>query len=383
MTAIPLCAICDQPITAEKKTKEHIIPEAIGGRREATDFICRPCNSGAGRTWDGELISQLNPLRLLFGVKRQRGTTPDLRVTTTAGEQLILRAKGGFVPSHPSFSQAETSDGIAIEIKARTIEEAHKMLRGLRRKHPALPINQILAGAKISTSYPQGLVQHDLGIGGEVAGRSIVKSALALAHSAGLPAGQCTDAISYLRDIKAEPCFGYYHASDIVFGRPPGVPLHCVAVGANPKTGLILAYVEYFGVHRAVVCLGRNYAGKQINRCYSLDPSSGKTIDLKVELNFTADEIEAIYDYQMTSSEGMQQAFASVIPGALKRHFESEKDRVLREAVASAFANCGVKEGEVLGKETIEKMAGLITTKLTPFIMHSLKKHEIEVPSPD
>jgi hypothetical protein len=72
-----------------------------------------------------------------------------------------------------------------------------------------------------------------------------VKSCLAWAFTCGVDWSACEHAIGYLRSPLNAPCFGYYHDKDLVEGRHTGVPFHCLAVDANPATGLILAYGEF------------------------------------------------------------------------------------------------------------------------------------------
>jgi hypothetical protein len=188
------CAICNEFVNAENDSREHVIIEAIGGRLKVKGFICKGCNNEAGRTWDAKLASQLHPLILLFGVERQRGSTPGLPIITTAGEELIIKP-GGFIQTKPSFSEKKTPEGIKIQITARSMEEAKRILAAVKRKYPSTDINQMLADAQVSTTYPNDLVHHQLDFGGEVSGRSIVKSVLALAHHAGVPTSICGDAL--------------------------------------------------------------------------------------------------------------------------------------------------------------------------------------------
>jgi hypothetical protein len=117
------------------------------------------------------------------------------------------------------------------------------------------------------------------------------------------------------------------------------MPLHCVSVEANPDTGLILGYAEYFGFQRAVVCLGRNYAGHRVQACYAIDPRTGEQLDLSIRLGFSEAEIEEIYDYKMILDGAMQDAFSKLMPAAMKRQFEAERDRITKEAAKYAFAN--------------------------------------------
>lgn len=122
------CAICDTLLSANNDSKEHVITEAIGGRLKVGGFICKSCNNDTGRTWDAKLASQLLPLSHVFGVTRQRGTTPALPITTTTGEKLTMKPDGRFVPSNPSFLEENSVEGVRIKITARTIDEAKKCL---------------------------------------------------------------------------------------------------------------------------------------------------------------------------------------------------------------------------------------------------------------
>ncbi|GAL13836.1 hypothetical protein JCM19233_4843 [Vibrio astriarenae] len=72
----PKCALCDVEITEKNDTKEHLIPNAIGGRKKVKGFICENCNNASGDDWESELAKQLNPLSLFFGISRERGEAP-------------------------------------------------------------------------------------------------------------------------------------------------------------------------------------------------------------------------------------------------------------------------------------------------------------------
>jgi len=141
------------------------------------------------------------------------------------------------------------------------MHEARQILMDLKGKHPEIDVDATLAGAQMVETYPQGAVGHDLSIGGELAGRSMVKSSLAWAFAYGVDW-----ALSYLRDKGAPPCFGYYHGTDLIQGRPAGVPLHCLSVEADAATGPILGYGSPYPHTRQTPCGGGS------NRCPSGAP---------------------------------------------------------------------------------------------------------------
>ncbi len=362
------CIVCETPFTRGNDSREHVLPNAIGGRLKITGFICRNCNSNAGQTWDAELAAQLQPLSLLFSITRERGEPPGMDVNTTAGEKLHMKSDGSLTRAKPNFNARQTERGLEVSLTARSTTEARKMLQGLKRRHPALDIEKLLAGADPEPEFPKGMIHLQLQLGGKVSGRSIVKSALAFAHSVGVSITD-GDAVTYLRDAAAEPPFGYYYETELVAQRPTAVPFHCVAVSANPETGLALGYVEYFGIHRVIVCLTRTYAGPAVTRSYAIDPRSGQTLELAVDIALSADDLPRIYDYQTVPHEAVIDAYHAVIPEALRQNFERSRDRALEEAIAYAFKTCGAQEGDILTEEHLNKISDTVVQRMIPFIL--------------
>ena len=42
------CALCEAPSGNGNDSREHILPNAIGGRKTVRGFLCRVCNTMAG-----------------------------------------------------------------------------------------------------------------------------------------------------------------------------------------------------------------------------------------------------------------------------------------------------------------------------------------------
>ena len=144
-----LCALCEATITAEKDSEEHLIPNALGGRRKVSGFLCRDCNSATGDSWDAELAEQLLPLCLL-DISRERGEPPSLRVVTSAGERLTIGPNGTLARSAPVLTRTRSPSGKThYHVEARTMHEARQILMDLKRKHPEIDVDAILAGAQM------------------------------------------------------------------------------------------------------------------------------------------------------------------------------------------------------------------------------------------
>ena len=125
----PNCALCDIIITDENDTKEHIIPNAIGGRKKVKGFICKACNNSTGNSWESELAKQFNPLSLLFSINRERGNVPSQLFETTAGEKLKLNVDGSMANDKPVYTETPLGDNkVKINIQARDQKEKKSML---------------------------------------------------------------------------------------------------------------------------------------------------------------------------------------------------------------------------------------------------------------
>lgn len=367
----PVCAICGKEITASDNSEEHIIPASLGGRRTVSDFLHGHCNNEAGATWDGELAKQLQPLILNFGVKRQGGQALKMKVATTAGEEFLLGPGGSLEMLKPIIEKADPEIGNTYKIQVGSRADGRKVLNGLKRKHPEIDIEASLACIRVEETYLKAPIQLNLQFGGEESGRSLVKSTLALAYDAGLPVDLCQDALGYLRGSKA-PCFGYYYTGDLIVERPTGVPLHCIAIEARPDTGLILGYAEYFGINRAVVCLGHGYQGEPVRKVYAIDPRTGMQLDLAVDLPFNEEAIKAIYDYQMDNDAGRKAAYDAVWPAILEARRNAEWERVAREGFKYAWDNCGAKPDAILTIIDKVNIVRLFCKKLFPFLTQVL-----------
>ena len=278
-----LCALCRTPLTKSNQTKEHIIPNAIGGRKKVTDFICRSCNSKTGDKWDAALTHQLQPFCTMLGISRERGNNQSISVQTLSGRKLIWNPDGSLTIWRPKFEKRSVGDKTHVTIHARSMPEFRRMLSNFAQSRPDLNVDLLLSQASSSQDNLQEPIQISHTFGGALAGRSIIKSCLALAHEAGLSIDDCEDASSYLLSDGAA-CFGYYNESDPIANRPANALLHCVYVSADPALGLVLGYVEYFGFQKVVACLSSNYKGPSVERSYAINPLTGKEVDIEVSL---------------------------------------------------------------------------------------------------
>jgi hypothetical protein len=376
MTSIKECALCGHPITNENDSKEHIIPNAIGGRKKVSGFICEKCNNEKGKDWDSDLAHRLNPLSVLFGISRERGEPPPHIVETKNGEQLRLYPDGSMEPAKPKYEETQNESGIKINIVVRSKEELKKILHGVKRKYPKTDIDKIMSDFQLQEYYPESMIDLKMpSFGGAKAGKSIVKTCLALAVESGINPKSCKQAIDYLTKPDGEPCFGYYYERDLILNRPADIVFHCISITGNPDAKQLLGYVEYYGAWRMIVCLSDEYEGEKFTHTYALNPVSGQKVELIIDISsLSKEEITAAYRNEKVLCISLTRAFERTISIGQKQSFQKEMHRVINKSVKYAFDNCGAEEGDNLNEEQIAKAQKLLIEGIRPFIIHHLRR---------
>lgn len=371
---LPTCALCPNVITPETDSREHIIPNSIGGRAKILGFLCRPCNNARGQTWESELASQFAAIALMHGVKRENGETPPMVFQTVHGEQLLMLVDGTMVPARPLYREQITDTGHTISIMARTLREARKMAEGVQRKYPQSSAAQALATATAGRRYLDSPLNINLVFGGPLAGRSMVKTAVALAHRAGIPHSACEVAMRYLNDENATTApFGHFHTRDLVAQRPPEHTFHCVSVLGDPEKRRLIAYVEYFGLARIVALLSEAYTGPVIQSTYALDPGTGNELNLSVDLSLSEDEFEqAVAGFAMPDGSFSKTADYA-LPIILRRAQQREIARASEEAFVHAADTLGIQLGDEILPVHAAPFSQAYANFLAPLITRLIK----------
>jgi hypothetical protein len=364
-------------LTPENDSNEHLVLNALGGRRAVKGFICDPCNNTSGHTWDAVLAKQLNAFSLFFHITRQDGKPPAQILPTVSGRSIRVTYDGLEIPK-PRVKVTPSGAGLSIQVTARTTGEARKIVTDLKRKYPSIDIEKALASATSAHSYLDEPIRMSVAIGGPDAGRSIVKSALGLAVASGVVASDCDDAQRYLATGK-DACFGYINEVDLLKGRPKNTVVHCVAVDTMDD-GLLLGYVELFSTFRMVVCLASSYRGKPVRAAYAIDPVTGTELDVSVRLPFTREDLTDIYEYRRISDGAVAQALGEIIPDAIRREFEREKKAVIGRAVNDAWRKLDLAPGIMLAAEHTARLTNLIMSEMQPFLLRHIQRDSIALP---
>lgn len=379
MPSTSKCAFCSEPLTAANSDREHVLLNAIGGRKTVSGFICRTCNNQYGVVWDAPLALQLKPLSVLFGISRQRGAVRPLKVETPDGTPFLLQPDASLLPLQASQSTHTDADKTTVTLSARSPKELRKHLRGLLRTHGGLHpqrLDELMATVEVRRQYSDEPYRLDLPWLDGMALRSIVKSALALAFCAGVDLLQCHLALEFLLNDTAPKCVGLHYEKgvDLLLDRPGDVPVHCVHVEGREGEHSLVGYIELFSLWRAVICLSTTYSGPDFSETYAVDPTSGSEIAIDVDLRLPVAEMLSACETEKIDELLFAQVIERVFALAQQTNFAMAMDNAIDLAVKQAFERFESEDGAELRAENADAFVESLLESLLPFVLHHMPR---------
>jgi len=358
------CAFCASEITEINDSKEHVIPNSIGGRKKVRGFICISCNSSFGQSWDAKLAEQLNWFSLAVGIERERGRSPDEIVQTVDGTELLLRADGTMTRKEPFFQRTESDGKANIRMFASTKQQARQMLQGIKKKHPEFDPEGELKNLKIMPFKVDSALQHRLELGGSEAGRSVVKTAVAQCVKLGIAAHRCEIGIHTLKTPTDDRGFTFFYTRDVVIDRPQTDLFHLVSIRGDSEKGTLLAYVEYFGAMRVMVNLSRKFEGDSFTFVYALNPQTREELNLSVNWNIPATELHDAFNGSGLGAKNFDLACKNAIAIASHMRRYRERHHVHRDELSAVLSQLGIPPGSIPEPKDRDRFNSLMEEKL-------------------
>jgi HNH endonuclease len=159
---------------------EHVFPQALGGTKKSRNLYCRACNVRLGSEVDAALTKDFEFFTTALDVKRDRGTAPPLRVTTTDGKKVYLGPGGVPSPAGPSVTVIDGPDGQKhITITAPMDRpDLHGHMLAQVAKELGVSVDALGKGSASLTSTSVGTVNGRFAVGGPEQLRAVAKIAL-------------------------------------------------------------------------------------------------------------------------------------------------------------------------------------------------------------
>ena len=366
------CLLCGDSAAGNNRSSEHIVPAALGGTLTVSGFICQQCNSGAGSSCDAALAKSFEGLTRLLEISRQK-PLPRARVIDTSDGTPIRVLPGNRI-EFGHTTQQEISEGTrtTLRITAASKDELSKSVQKIKdRRNLDLDVEALVEAATVSSRYiDEPYLIFDASWGPDHY-KSLVKSALALVYHTGLDPSSAEIALAYLTSDTEERCIFPYYKKDLITQREAGMPINCVYVKGDAISRELMAYVEIFGMLRAVIRLSEKYDGEYFECHYAFDPTDGRELDVEIELNssiLVAAENET--DYYGVETGGFLAAVDPVMRRATAIANENEMTRIVVSAMQQYFDKLGKASDDPMSDDEYCAMWDYIGQSVMPFFEH-------------
>jgi len=367
---VPRCFICGDVIDESNSSDEHVILASIGGLLKSKKLICKNCNSKFGQQIDFELSSQLSSFVNLLNIKRRDRAPAILATNDKTGEQYYLSPGGKPYSAKPEFK----NEGKHIQIKARTMEEAKKMLKGVAKKYSEINVGDILDKAEIEKRYIDDKLTINMNFGGSAVFKSVCKSAIEFYLINGGNVEDIKHLIPYItskednRDIIVSRLF--YGNKIECKDKSSGV-FHSIFIIGEQSENILYAFVEFFSAIKYIVLLNDNYNGKSVKYSYVFDVLQGIEIDAQNITELNKEGLKnALYNYS-PPYEDIKTCISHVLQIANEREEKSHINQMVETAIENSFKK--YPEGVLITEEMIEKFIEELMKEIGPWVAHNFK----------
>ncbi len=283
---IGMCFACTKN---RKLTKEHIIPQAIGGRLKAK-LYCKKCNSEFGRQLDNEISNNFVQFAIILNIKiegkrKGRRFTQPLEVEDLETKTKLVYDGQDLIRKDPIVEIEKESDGKTLKsanVYARSEKERKKIIGSIKKKF------KTSGKSKSFQEYHPGPrdTKYNMMFDTKLLRRAVTKIAYSfICHK--LPrcvvfSDSFNEVRSYITtgDGSDLACANFAHTqfmSDYIR------PLHKICVSLNRQDNLVIGYIMLFGIYRYTILLSRNYKSSLDwpGLDYTFDPVTSKEVPVR------------------------------------------------------------------------------------------------------
>jgi len=169
----------------EKTKPEHILHDALGGRKTTRRVICSNCNNTFGSGIDRALTGQFEVIRNLFQMRSGSGSAaPTLRRVKAGSQTINVHGDGDLELVTKPFTVAKHPDGrFDLHVTTRTLEEMQRHIPNIAGSLGISEdqVRELLVTAKASMmEWRPPTVGFNMTLGGSDAIRSVAKACLVL-----------------------------------------------------------------------------------------------------------------------------------------------------------------------------------------------------------
>lgn len=367
------CYVCDEQITKENQTYEHIVLNAIGGKLASTQLFCDCCNDMITSKMDAELAAQFNLLTNFLMVHRHRGgTPPPVKGKVKSGEKYEILNGSKPVMSDPDFEKKNENGGIRYSASASSDKQMKTILKGIKRNHPQFNDKEAFEKATRRQFYMGEPIKFDTTVGGDLALKSVSKSAMNFFIYSGGDKQHIKHLIPHLTNQEELGIVAHYIQEALPYEHEPSEVNHVLHLVGDPKEKILYCYVEYFSAYSFIVKLNDDYDGNPIKCTYCYDVAANTKLDKEVEFILTKKEYDRINGILPEYRQYLVQRLKRVLNVAEQKQVVVENNRIINESMDTVQKRYPEIDG--ITKEMLSEFLEEVAIRAACFIDHLSNK---------
>jgi hypothetical protein len=373
------CYRCDDEISNENVSDEHIILNACGGRLKSKNLLCEACNSIFGSKFDHELAKSTNDIANLLMIKRQDGVPQPIDTVRTSTKDKYYLQYGGSPVQAKTHYEIIPEDEIKakLNVEAKNRKELKKTLIGLKRKHPGIDVEKILDEAEEKSFYYNDSFEVKSHIGGDGAFKSIAKTAINFFIYKGGDSQYIKHLLPYLEGIEKQDIVWMHYPNKDIYKPDKDEVSHVLKIVGDSTEKILYAYVELFNLHCFIVRLNDSYNGEDIDSDYICNVHTYHVKENKTDLKVARNELVNLFSNKDAKPfEKVKNRYARVLTIANKIQDKHQLHEIISNAVDNTMGL--LPEGTVIDENIAHSMFDELMKNMMPFIAHRNNLKNIE-----
>jgi hypothetical protein len=279
--------MCEDLLNEKNRSKEHILPNCIGGRLKSDRLLCRECNETTGVIFDDSFSDFSILWSSKYDIQRDRGKVPNFKaVAKNDGSELIVKPGWKIDFAHPVVRYLSDHQIIITSSSlVRTQQEVQRLNKDFIKKG-------FILDSIIDTQNPETKIDfvHDNVVNQDLVLRSVCKTFCNYYLYAGGDIRNINPIVKFLKqDI--ENYYSWFLDLNISNQIMEDTPFHIIVIKGDSKQSAVYGYFEIFGENGFVALLNGQYNGEDFEYNYIFNPVKNETISTSLDFRLNVGDI--------------------------------------------------------------------------------------------
>lgn len=362
------CYSCERALGGSEGSREHIIPNAIGGQTASKNLLCEECNTSFGRLYEADFAKQMRFFSGRLAIRRDRGKNQKFKgVDRKSGLAYFVNEEGEAKLAHPVAIELPSETG-RYKFLVPDLKAAERLMANIQRKHPNQKV-EFKMEEETERSEPVPEVHFEFG---DLAFfKTATKSMLNLFIANGGSRLHVTEVINNVFRSKCDPP-AWILPSDPERAPDMAMP-HTVAVIGCEIRKLLIGYLELFGGIRVIAILNENYSGSSCSFGLRENPLQGSATNAEVSINMGRSEILQVVGQRQKDDSNMTKTLM-----LMERDVRTNQHytKIIKDTLKETFLNPAKKALSV--EQMSSEIATVLSNKLLPDIVRASEKRRAE-----